>query len=418
VRLPVCYWPFDDATAGSATVADVVGGLSATLGSGAKPVPGLVGPGALQFDNTHSAEATIAGGTGDQVGTGLLAMVEGVTLEAVIVSAWSGRFGDYDEIYRKEDGDARVLLSFQNDGTNFGEYTEPAVPAGPCLSFGLHLAGRGYRELDMPLDGRDGRPTLAEITDGKPHHVVATYDSFTGRKAIFIDGRLRFSHDYPVGTMVLSGGPVAATIGSNHGHGEPFTGVIDELALYDFALTPAEIAGHWRRTASGENYFGTEPPAPGGPRWQAVTRLVEGQSRVFNQASDIQPRTVFMDVDWLYSLPYATEALRRHKASLAARGVQMGINLVEAGLGEQEELVYDGNTLTRRADPNMPPNVLYENTLVAIMEYLRGIGIYEPGMQIRVGSWSRRPAETGAEVDETRPGSLAHAANRIMGTPP
>jgi hypothetical protein len=286
VRLPVCYWPFDDAMAGSASAADVVGGLSATLGSGATPVPGLVGSGAVRFDNTGSAQATIAGGTGDKVGTGLLAMAEGITLEAVIVSAWSGRFGDYDEIYRKEDGDARVLLSFQHDGKNFGEYIEPAVPAGPCLSFGLHLAGRGYRELDMPLDGRDGRPTLAEITDGRPHHVVATYDSFTGRKAIFIDGRLRFSHDYPVGTMALSGGPVAAKIG-NHGHVEPFTGVIDELALYDFALAPAEIAEHWRRAAAGENYFGTEPPAPGGPRWQAVTRLVEGQSRVYNQATGL-----------------------------------------------------------------------------------------------------------------------------------
>lgn len=69
-------------------------------------------------------------------------------------------------------------------------------------------------------------------------------------------------------------------------------------------------------------------------------------------------------------------------------------------------------------DPDAPPNVLYESTLSAIMDYLRGSGIYEPGMQIRIGSWSRRPAETGAEVDENRPGSLAHAANRIMGTPP
>ncbi len=68
----------------------------------------------------------------------------------------------------------------------------------------------------------------------------------------------------------------------------------------------------------------------------------------------------------------------------------------------------------RRAAPNTPPNVLYENTLVAIAEYLRGSGIYEPGMQIRIGSWSRRPVETEAEVDETNPGSMAHAANRII----
>jgi hypothetical protein len=175
-----------------------------------------------------------------------------------------------------------VLLSFQNDGRNYCGYSEPEVSEGPCLSFGLHLAGRGYRELDMPLDGQDGRPTLADLTDGEPHHVVAAYDSFTGRKVIFIDGVKRFEHAYPVGTLILSGGPVAATIG-NHGSSEPFTGVIDELALYDFALTPAEVAEHWRRVTAGENYFGSEPPGPAAPRWQAVTRLVEGQTMTFNQ---------------------------------------------------------------------------------------------------------------------------------------
>ena len=284
VRLPVCYWPFDEAGPGAATtqVGDVVGGLAAMLGSGATPIAGLVGAGALRFDNTPAAVAKIVGGTGEEVGTGRLAMTEGITVEAVIASAWSGRYKDYDEIYRKEDGNSRVLLSFQNDGLNHGGHSHPKVPAGRCLSFGIHLAGRGYRELDMPLDGIDGRPTLAEITDGKPHHVVATYDSFTGRKAIFIDGVKRFEHVYPVGTMILSGGPVAAAIG-NYDGGEPFTGTIDELALYDFGLTAEEVAEHWRRVTEGENYFGSETPAAGGPRWQAVTRLVEGQTMTFNR---------------------------------------------------------------------------------------------------------------------------------------
>ena len=148
------------------------------------------------------------------------------------------------------------------------------------------------------------------------------------------------------------------------------------------------------------------------PQYNSV-RYLDQFLDVLNTAG-FKPRTVFMDVDWNYSLPYVTELLRRHKSSLAARGVQMGINVVEAGLGEQEELFYDGQTLQRRVDPDTSPNVLYENTLVAIMAFLRGSGIYEPGMQIRAGSWSRRPAETGAQVDEASEGSLAHAANRIV----
>ena len=286
VRLPLCYWPFDEAgTAAGSQVTDVVGGLTAVLASGATPAAGLVGAGAVRFDNTPAATAGIEGGTGDRVGTGRLSMAEGITIEAMIMSAWSGGFRDYDEIYRKEDGNCRVLLSFQNDG-NANRHSEPDVPPGPCLSFGLHLAGRGYAELDMPLDGRDGRPALAELTDGRPHHLVATYDSFAGRKAIFVDGVKRFEHTYRRGTLILSGGPVQPTIG-NHGGGEPFTGVIDDFALYDFALTDEEVAEHHRRAAHGGNYFGSEPPVAGGPRWQAVTRLVEGQSMTFNQRTGL-----------------------------------------------------------------------------------------------------------------------------------
>lgn len=286
VRLPVCYWPFNEVEhrGGPVGFTDVVSGLKARCGAGARPTAGLVGGGAVAFDDTAAAVVRIDGGTGDKVASGLLATPEGITVEAVILPAWSGRHLDYDEIYRKEDGDARVLLSFQNDGTKHAHFTEPAVPAGPCLSFGLHLAGRGYRELDMPLDGLDGRPTLAELTDGRPHHVVATYDSFTGRKAIFIDGRKRFEHVYPVGTLVRCGGPARAEIGNQLGV-EPFHGVIDEFAIYDFGLTAEEVADHHAHVRAGRSALGAEPPVPGTPRWQAVTRLVEGQTQAFNQVT-------------------------------------------------------------------------------------------------------------------------------------
>lgn len=186
---------------------------------------------------------------------------------------------DYDEIFRKEDGNHRMLLSFQNDGGS-NNFAVPEVSPGPCLSFGLHLEQRGYSELDMPLDGNEGRPSLPEMTDGRPHHIVATYDSLTGQKAIYIDGCLRFSHDFPVGTAILNGGPAPAEIG-NFSNLEPFTGTIDEVAFYDFALSPDEISVHHDRAMRGERYF--EPQS--GPlvpeRWLATTLLSAGSSQVF-----------------------------------------------------------------------------------------------------------------------------------------
>ncbi|MEI6257827.1 MAG: hypothetical protein WCQ77_14420 [Planctomycetota bacterium] len=68
---------------------------------------------------------------------------------------------------------------------------------------------------------------------------------------------------------------------------ENFHGVIDELALYDFALTADEVAAHHRHAVMGTTYFGSEPPVPHAARWQAVTRITEGQAQTLNQATGL-----------------------------------------------------------------------------------------------------------------------------------
>jgi hypothetical protein len=155
--------------------------------------------------------------------------------------------------------------------------------------------------------------------------------------------------------------------------------------------------------------------------WRIVSTAPHYNSvQYLNQLIDVlasagfKPKTVFMDVDWTYDIPYVTEVLKRHKAALQARGVQIGINVVEASLGDQEELCCAERTLKKRSDRRAAPNVLYENTLIAVMSFLKGSGIYERGMQMRVGSWSHRPYEIGSQIGEKRQGSMAHAANEIV----
>jgi hypothetical protein len=283
VRRPLYHWSFDD----SASIGNEIATDSQFISRNVERVPGLVGTGALSFSNQNDSFVRILAGTGKEVGTGAMACSSGVSIEAIVVSYWNGKRIDYDEIFRKEDGNHRMLLSFQNDGSPFG-YETPKVAPGPCLSFGLHLDQHGYSELDMPLDGNDGRPTLQEIADGKPHHIVATYDSFTGRKAIFIDGRIRFFHDFTDGALVLNGGPTLAEIG-NHESFEPFTGVIDEVAYYDFALTPDEIASHYERAMRGLPYYDQQSPVSNHDRWQAIATVSAGSTRVFDVTTENLP---------------------------------------------------------------------------------------------------------------------------------
>jgi hypothetical protein len=254
---PTAFWQFNEPS--GAVVLDSVGGNNGTInGAGITRISGAPGMGgALNFSN----------GSADQVtfGNSLFA-TNGITLEALIRPNWTAVPGDYDEIFRKEDGSNRILLSFQNDGNSNGfAFPSPGGPQGPVLSFGLGVGGI-YTELDMPLDGLAGRPTVAGLNDGNWHHVVAMYDSLTGIKQIAIDGTVRSSANYTPGSLINSGGSGAAVIGNFPGGGEPFNGGIDEVAFYGRALSTTEIANHYNNVQSGVGYFGTASataPEPG-----------------------------------------------------------------------------------------------------------------------------------------------------------
>lgn len=265
-RLPRFYWNFDQRE--ESPLSDTISGNAIRIGKNAKRIPGLIGEGAVRFNNKPDASLLLGNGGGKEVGTGDYSASTGVTLEALVISEWQTPNEpqtkypfDYDEIFRKEDGSYRILLSFQNDD-GASQTQIPAVERGPCLSFGLFLSGMGYNELDMPLDGKEGRPSLEEIRDGKPHHIVATYNGWTGIKAIYVDGKLCMSHRFPVGTMIISGGRTPAVIGNLISGNfetlvgrEPFSGVIDEVAFYGFALDAATVAQHYARVQQGKDYF-------------------------------------------------------------------------------------------------------------------------------------------------------------------
>ena len=81
-------------------------------------------------------------------------------------SAWvkPAGFDRYNEIFRKEDGEQRVLFSFQETGT--------------FLSLGLNIGG--YVECRAKLDPLD-------VLDGQWHHCAATFDGEWLR--VYLDGR-------------------------------------------------------------------------------------------------------------------------------------------------------------------------------------------------------------------------------------
>ena len=157
-----------------------------------------------------------------------LAIPSGPLLESlpqISFSVWAmpTDLSDYREIFRKEDGDERVLFSFQNSGT--------------ILSLGLNIGG--YVECDGQIE-----PT--QVLDGLWHHCAATFDGHTMR--VYLDGQ-------PVGALertgaVTIGAGQPAFVGSMAGSSEHFQGALDDLRIYRQALTPDEIAQLYRAGAS------------------------------------------------------------------------------------------------------------------------------------------------------------------------
>lgn len=257
---PRHYWSFNDITN---RAIDSAGSADGLISDGATRVTGLLGNGAFEFNNKANARINVGNGGAQAPVSGTFSVRDGITIEALIEPKYLGEPGDDDHIFRKDqtDGNLRILLSFQNDKKS--DNLRPKGEFNESISFGLFLLGQGYQELRLPLDGKAGRPTLAELQSGPARHLVATYDSYSGFKAIYLDGKKMASFTYPKGSKILSGGQGMAHIGNNPNSTakdkEAFNGIIDEVAFYGFALPPYMVNYHWKQVNNGLNYYGLFP---------------------------------------------------------------------------------------------------------------------------------------------------------------
>jgi len=210
----VSWWPLDE-TSGT-TAADIVNGNTGTYTGSPTPVPGKVG-GALSFD-----------GVADSVDAGNPANLK---LTTGTVDAWiktDGAGGPFKGIAVK--GSAYGMFLFSDD---FGIFTWiPSV----SRSTGINLA------------------------DGQFHHVAFTFqDAVVGGTELYIDGEPELTT-----TMTISDQTISFQIGANSGAGPQFfTGIIDEVEVFNRVLTPSEIkaifdAGDAGKCKGNDHYLGYE----------------------------------------------------------------------------------------------------------------------------------------------------------------
>jgi chitodextrinase/cytochrome c553 len=200
----IAYWQLDQSS--GTTAPDASGSFDGTLANGPSwsPDGGQAG-GALAFD-----------GDDDHVDLG----APDVSGEALTIALWmkADDFGVED---------ARFLS--KATGTNpEAHYWMVGTKNQTRIRFRLKTGGS-----TTTLESAEG-----VLTSGQWHHVAAVYDG--GQMRIYRDGEQVASADK--NGAIDTDGSVAAALGNNPGGERPFDGLLDEVRLYDRALSATEIS--------------------------------------------------------------------------------------------------------------------------------------------------------------------------------
>jgi hypothetical protein len=224
---PVAAYNFDDG--GGPMLADHSGRANhGTLSGATWTTLGKFG-GALSFDGVDDW-VTVANSSS-------LSLSTGMTLEAWVFPTANGG-GTWRNIVIKERSNGEVYNLYSNTAVN-----RPAVYVVRASQPGTAVETRGSSQLSVNVWT----------------HLAATYDGKTVR--LFRNGT-QFGSKAVSGTLLTSSG--ALRIGGNSLWGEFFKGRIDDLRIYNRALTPAEIVTDMNTPVEGSSVDTIPPFRSGG----------------------------------------------------------------------------------------------------------------------------------------------------------
>lgn len=249
----VAHYKFDDLSPGGNATNSVPGGPDAIWqGTGANdlnvPVAGLLNGGSQTNDEN--------GGTNEHYRIPDLPALNGAS--GLTLSVW------FNQNLGINDNSVRTGLitsrSVKSSWGGHGLWTLQLNGNGNVKGFDSRIANRQDGGTLLPGDLLpDGNTQFAGVaTEDAWHHAVTTWDGTTGQHKTYLDGELINQAIVAdnVGTILSStdysgGGPSGWYIGDDPCcHGREFTGTLDEVGIWDEALTDQEIdeiyiAGIW-----------------------------------------------------------------------------------------------------------------------------------------------------------------------------
>ena len=229
-------WWDGDAVSGSDAF-DIAGGNDGTIVGGVTQAPGQVGQ-AFSFDG--------AVGTGVEVPDNSSLRFSGsFTIDAWINTTDAGTesvgsfFADVLRKRNRDDGgNMDIVLGMRNNAARFVIVDDAGVSA---FANGTHV-----------------------VNDGQWHHIAGVRNRSSNLVQLYVDGILDTSIADTTGSYVQVNA-VPWKIGNSPGSGSiffPWTGLIDEVEIYDRALSASEIQAIFNAGSAGKCKSAFEPPPP------------------------------------------------------------------------------------------------------------------------------------------------------------
>ncbi|WP_424099030.1 filamentous hemagglutinin N-terminal domain-containing protein [Moorena producens] len=211
---PIVYWSLDE-TSGSTAFNATGNGFNGTYEGVTQGVPGISGT-AGEFNGKKD--------TAVDIGTVRSGSDLDISNQSFTVEAW---------IKPNEIGKSQSYFGIHNEdqGTN---------DKGNSLYFRLtNQASVRFGDFPNDLETPDD---IIEVDNW--YHIVASYDKTSGNNTIFVNGREINRNDQGA----FKGLDPRILIGNwtkSHNLNQPFNGVIDEVAVYNTALSPETVAQHY-----------------------------------------------------------------------------------------------------------------------------------------------------------------------------
>ncbi|HEX3716865.1 MAG TPA: LamG-like jellyroll fold domain-containing protein [Verrucomicrobiae bacterium] len=242
---PIAFWRLDEPN-GSSIANDYVGGHD---GAYSQTLLGVPGYSPLDLDIAaefgplagYSADSYMQETDNSSLGIPLIdfAQPQGQNAEFSIEAWVNGPSG--------QDTSGSAIIAKGNSGSD--EFVLDASAPGGKFRFYIREAGGSVPSIYSPVG-----------PDGNWHHLVGVCDEANGSMYLYVDGAINGTIT-GLGGLGLEESTVPVSVGAQFNLGDfsyQFNGTIDEVSVYNYALTPAQVQAHY--TAAPEPpYFTVQP---------------------------------------------------------------------------------------------------------------------------------------------------------------